>query len=346
MEKIKILGAGLSGLTAAINLAKEGYKVKVFEKNSDCGERFDGDFQGLENWTSETDVLDDLKSMNIDANFYCKPFRKMSFYDPDMKKKDVVSNKPIFYLVRRGSSRDCFDMGLKKQAENAGVDIEFKKTVNESDADIIATGPKHVSGVVRGITFKTKSEKTAVVVLNDDISPKGYSYLLIEGGTGTIAVVVLKDIENADSYIKKAIRIFRGNIEFGMGDEKYFSGYGNFSLQDNYERDGNLIVGEAAGLLDFLLGFGMRYAVISGYLAARSIIEDKSYNKIIQERLGHQLKASLVNRFLFEKLGNRGYKRVLKRIKFRDPVNILNKQYNYSFTKKIIYPFSKIAMRK
>jgi phytoene dehydrogenase-like protein len=30
MKKIKILGAGISGLTAAINLSKAGYKVEVF----------------------------------------------------------------------------------------------------------------------------------------------------------------------------------------------------------------------------------------------------------------------------------------------------------------------------
>lgn len=37
MKSVKILGAGISGLTAAINLAKAGYDVKVFEKNSDAG---------------------------------------------------------------------------------------------------------------------------------------------------------------------------------------------------------------------------------------------------------------------------------------------------------------------
>jgi phytoene dehydrogenase-like protein len=37
MKEMKILGAGLSGLTAAINLAKEGYRVDVYEKYKDVG---------------------------------------------------------------------------------------------------------------------------------------------------------------------------------------------------------------------------------------------------------------------------------------------------------------------
>ena len=69
-----ILGAGLSGLTTAINLAKEGFKVDVYEKNKDVGMRFHGDLQGLENWSEKRDVLEELKEMSIETNFDCDPF--------------------------------------------------------------------------------------------------------------------------------------------------------------------------------------------------------------------------------------------------------------------------------
>lgn len=76
MKSIKILGAGISGLTAAINLAKAGYKVDVYERNKDIGMRFGGDLQGLENWSEKEDALDSLKRMNIKINFDCDPFAK------------------------------------------------------------------------------------------------------------------------------------------------------------------------------------------------------------------------------------------------------------------------------
>ncbi len=47
---IKIAGAGISGLTAAIVLARAGYRVKVYERMNEVGKRFNGDFQGLMNW--------------------------------------------------------------------------------------------------------------------------------------------------------------------------------------------------------------------------------------------------------------------------------------------------------
>ena len=55
-ERVDILGAGLSGLSSAIVLAKSGKEVHVHEVRQDSGARFDGDFQGIENWTSERAV--------------------------------------------------------------------------------------------------------------------------------------------------------------------------------------------------------------------------------------------------------------------------------------------------
>ena len=81
MKKIKILGAGLSGLTAAINLAKSGYTVDIYEKNKDVGMRFNGDIQGLENWSDKKDIIKELKESNVDVDFDYSPFYKIIITD-------------------------------------------------------------------------------------------------------------------------------------------------------------------------------------------------------------------------------------------------------------------------
>jgi flavin-dependent dehydrogenase len=81
MNSYSILGAGPSGLSAAINLVREGYHVNAYEKYNEVGARFNGDLQGLENWSEEEDVLLTLSKMNIETNFDYSPFNELLLSD-------------------------------------------------------------------------------------------------------------------------------------------------------------------------------------------------------------------------------------------------------------------------
>ncbi len=84
-DPITIIGAGPAGLTAAIVLAKHGYKTRVYENASDVGHRLNGDFQGLENWSSEKDITELLKDIGIEMNFLCAPYYEGTIYAPEMR---------------------------------------------------------------------------------------------------------------------------------------------------------------------------------------------------------------------------------------------------------------------
>lgn len=345
--EIKILGAGPAGLTAAINLAKLGYNVKVFEKNEDCGMRFRGDFQGLENWSSQTDILEDIKSMNISINFWHKPVFQCEFYDFKLNKRVVHFEKPGLYLVKRGVEKGSLDLALKEQAIKNGVEIVFRKKVTEKEVNIVAGGPHRIDGIVRGMTFETERKDAYIIILNDDLAPKSFAYLLISEGRGCLGTGLTKNYRMANEYFERALKTFREIITLDISNAKMFTGYGNFFLMKNYEKNGRLYVGEAAGLQDFLFAFGLRQAITSGYLAAISIIENKSYDKLIKQRFQQQLKTSVANRFLFSLMGNRGYSFFLKRgRKIKDPLRRMYKQYNPSFLKKAIFLLARIVLRK
>ncbi len=121
--EIKILGAGIAGLTASINLAKGGFGVTVFEKSSMVGSRFHNDFQSLENWSDETDALEILKSLSLKTDFWNKGFKETTIYT-DLQKKFIARDADnLFYLVRRGPV-DSLDESLKNQALDVGVEIQ------------------------------------------------------------------------------------------------------------------------------------------------------------------------------------------------------------------------------
>ena len=64
-KPITVMGAGLSGLAAAIVLAKAGREVHVHDIRQDSGARFDGDFQALENWSMDEDFFDQLEGGSV-----------------------------------------------------------------------------------------------------------------------------------------------------------------------------------------------------------------------------------------------------------------------------------------
>jgi len=89
-----------------MTLQKAGFQVKVYEARKDVGCRFHGDFQGIENWSQEEDILETLDKMGIAINFRCGPFYGGRIYGPTGEKLDLESKTPLFYLVRRGQVSD------------------------------------------------------------------------------------------------------------------------------------------------------------------------------------------------------------------------------------------------
>ncbi|MGA0240372.1 MAG: NAD(P)-binding protein, partial [Poseidonia sp.] len=81
---VHIMGAGLSGLAAAIVLAKAGKEVHVHDIREDSGARFDGDFQALENWSMDDDFFDQLGAWGLDASsFKATEFSTVDLIPPD-----------------------------------------------------------------------------------------------------------------------------------------------------------------------------------------------------------------------------------------------------------------------
>jgi flavin-dependent dehydrogenase len=349
MKSINILGAGLSGLTAAINFSKQGYDVNVFEKRSDCGKRFLGDLEGLENWSSKINVLEELNKMNIKNNFDYTPFKKISVSN-GKEKIDVNLKKTMFYLVKRGPVENSLDLSLKNQALDLGANIHFKCKKTEKNMDIISTGPavKKYVGVVKGIRFETESDDIALLLLNNEASANGaYSYLLVSNGYGCICSVnIYVSVKEANKYFKKTYEIITKLVDIDIKNQKNVGGIGCFLLNPILKKNDKLYTGEAAGLQDVLWGFGMRYAMISGYLAALSIIENKNYKRLIKKEIGDRLKTSIVNRYLTDKYYHYVHNYIFNIVR-NNPGNwmdMLYKRFNPTLYSRVLYPYAKIKV--
>lgn len=319
----------------------------MYEDRSDVGHRFHGDFQGLENWTTEEDVTDLLARMGIEINFLCEPYFVGEIFDPDLRKVTVRSKAPIFYLVRRGSGPGTLDQGLKAQALEAGVEILFGKRVEQlPKGGIIAIGPKVADAVAKGVLFETDLPDLAAGIVDDRLAPKGYAYLLVHKGQATLATALFRHYRAERRCFLQTVEAFQRLYPFKMQSPREFGGYGNFSIRPTERRGQKFYVGEAAGFQDALFGFGMRYAMTSGYFAARSIIEGKDYDPLWMREFRPLFRTAMVNRHLYELGGNRGYAWMLRRLaRVPDARGWMRRAYRPSIDKLLMYPVTALVGR-
>ena len=75
----------------------------------------------------------------------------------------------------------------------------------------------------------------------------------------------------------------------------------------------------------------------------KSISEKLNYTYLAREKFSETIKASLVNRFLYERLDNNKYEFIINKLSNQtDLISFLRKRYNYNFKRKILYPIAKI----
>lgn len=349
-DQVHVLGAGLSGLSAATILARSGKEVHVHEIRKDSGARFDGDFQGIENWTSEVDFFDELEEWGFDSSeFKSDAFGIIDLIHPD----DVITHPETdgvaFRVVERGTASHTIDQAFKRMALESGVIIHYGVRRSPEDCDIVAAGPKESSAVAYGEIFETDHRNIVAFQLNDKLAPGAYSYLIIIDGIGLICTCLWRKQRNSGRYLDETIAWYEQNYELNRKPIKRVGGKGDFGLPTKYMHEGRFYVGEAGGLQDFMWGFGMRYAITSGVLSAKAILGEFEYEKEVRKRLLPLVRASAINRFLMNRVGDRGFKMVANQWmrdqkKKGDGLSFMRWLYKPGLVRRALWPIVKIGM--
>ncbi len=324
-KPIHVLGAGLSGLAAATYLANAGREVHVHEIRGDSGARFDGDFQGIENWTSGSDFFNEIQEWGFDPDeFKSDAFDVIDLVHPDDEITQPRTSGVAFRIVERGTAEHCIDQGFKRMALDAGAQIHYDTRRSPQDCHIVAAGPKESSAVAFGEIFHTDHPNHVTFQLNDKLAPGAYSYFIV-------------------------IAWYEQHYDLNRKPIKRVGGKGDFSMPDKYVHDGRYYVGEAGGLQDFMWGFGMRYAVTSGVLAAKAVLGECDYETEVRKRLVPLVRASAINRFLMNRVGNRGFKMVANhwmrdQRRKGDGLAFMQWMYKPGLLRRLLWPVVRLGM--
>jgi len=345
-EPVTVVGAGPAGLACAIALARAGRRVVVRECHHRVGARFHGDFQGLENWSDARDTLDELRALGIEPTFDAVPVREGTAFDHKGERYRVKSDRPLYYLVRRGGDAGSLDRGLLEQALEAGVEVRFGDRVRKVRGPaVLASGPRRADAIAVGYLFETDMPDGGWIALDNRLAPLGYAYLLVHDGRGTVASCLFTDFKRQAEYVARTLDFFRDRAGLVMRDARPFGGYVNFRLPRTAMRGGHPVVGELAGFQDALAGFGLRYAFRSGVLAARSMIEGTDYTRLWRRDLLPALRVGTVNRFIFNLVRERGWRHALRKLGRADTGATLRRFYGPSPLNRALYPLARLRYR-
>jgi len=341
MKKIKIIGGGIAGLTAAINLKRAGINVEVHERKEFCG-KATRDFQFMENWIFKEDALAALKKFNINGNFYVKPWYSIEFISPTLKRCLKKSSEPVMYVLKRGPMEGAIDHALQKQVTDAKIPIIYKSELTTGDADIIAIGKNNPNFMITGIFFPLDHPDSVMVFYDDRLSLKMYTYITVTDRVGQLVVINPAERKDHEARLDLSIKRFEEIFDDKISTITHrFAAPGSLNFLKRARIENRYYVGEAAGFQDGLAGFGMMYAFRSGYHAAQSIIQNVDYDRRWQSDMLKPLEVSRINRYLFERLSNEGYEKLVKMLDSQNPVivkllggddlkSVLQKIYNHS----------------
>lgn len=320
---IKILGAGLSGLSAAINLAKEGKEVELFERKSDVGQHTKPNYQGL--LRTHGDPMGYLESFNLEPKFDLLRLSK-AFLCTRTRDIDVKLKEPIDFVMRGGKT--SLEYGLYNQAKSLGVKFYFNKKLDIQNANIVATGHHRCDMLAFGCVYEDLDfPRDKFLYMHDDrYSPRGWYLYITPLPDGKFKIVNT----TSQPHVKMTKRLYYKSVKERkilrdiVGDRRpieTFGGFGGCNFPKSAIKGKTLYVGESAGFQDPFRGFGMNYALESGYLAAKAILEGRDYDKLWKERFKRRIKTDLYRRYAMVIFGDKAIEHVFKHIKDGDEVD-------------------------
>ncbi len=289
-----VVGAGPAGSMAAYNLATAGRKVLVLDKDvfpryKPCAGAVSQKALPL----LDFDWQEAVESIPRTVIFSYNPERQIS----------VELDKPVVYLVMR----DRFDTLLVDRARQAGVEIQEgtmvesvciergEVAVKTRDGNIyqasyvlgadgatsrVAQSLNLLKGRLFGVAVAVDLEleqqalarHDGVIRVDCGTVPLGYGWVFPKTGYISAGVCTTAPVININKYAQKYLD------QEGLGKTKVTSWKGHLLPADGGRKKAltahrAMLLGDAAGLVDPLTGEGIYYALKSGIIASRALIQ-------------------------------------------------------------------------
>lgn len=287
-RQIEIVGAGLAGLVAGINLAREGFAVTLHERQKHVGGRPSvrpdpaGSPFNLERLTAFT---------GIDITPACQLNREFSFCIWGRKQVLDYNEGCKTWMVERGARETSLDSLLLREAQAAGVRVLFGQSFDaRRDFDELPPGSIITVGLeedgyscidqpsipLYGYYARGKSGRTEPeVCLYFDSYTKDYGFSSNINGCSFAFLIGIKGQVTQDAP-ERFRRQVEANTDYRLNGWQTFDDavlpHASVRAPRLFHGD-KILAGTAAGMMDPVLYFGMLGAMVSGRIAATAVTD-------------------------------------------------------------------------
>ncbi len=315
---VAIIGAGLAGLSCAHELERFGITPVIFERNGFIGEAYSHVGAALE--IVSRPVKNPITYLGKSFGIYLKPLNtvKSVIHHSPNKTTEIKGN--LGYFLERskepGDIKNQIFSALKNTTVLFDTNADYEALSKEYDYVIAANGDCSITNelgcwsewlntFIKGaVVLGDFDPNTMIVWVDKNYCKNGYAYLSPFSSKRASLHVVVPDTSPKEIDAYWELFLSTENIKYSIIEEFTVNHRSGFVYP---HRIGNLfLTGNAGGMLEPFLGFGVAASIMSGVLAARSIVKNKDYEKLLS-RIVQKLLQLYEFRKAFDKLGNKSY---------------------------------------
>lgn len=345
---VLVVGAGPAGAVAALCCSKHRLKTVLIEKQARVGQTT----------STRLDASPDAGLTKIVQELELKTENRVftsTWYSPAGRSFTLRSSAGEYYF-KRGPDPDSFECSTVQQAIKSGClflgGVNVEKLHEEGEriehvtlmrgGEAIAINPKLLIAADGGNSLvhpylgkKSSSARVAYGVTGSDfghpdtsevyfdsaLAPGGYFYILTAPGGLSSAGIVLDSLKmqrSAYRYFNNFLTQHPALAQRLTAIGNHFEGGGEIFDVIAHSARNFLVVGDAAGLIDPFLGYGMMPAIVSAYWASkysRDAIEAndlqilREYDTYIRQLFSKRV--SYLYRKVFDSLGNEEFELII-----------------------------------
>jgi flavin-dependent dehydrogenase len=160
-------------------------------------------------------------------------------------------------------------------------------------------------------------------------------------GEGTLATLVTERSarREANALLEQAVTVFQRHAPALDIRDRHRAGGSGGDLTAFWQGRQEFVIGEAGGYQDFLWGFGIRHALTTGYLAAQAVITGQDWQQIANREIRPLVRASLVNRWLYDRMPPWGYAALMRHFARDADLNALvSRWYHPRRLHRVLWP--------